>query len=113
MKIKILSIFLLKLKIVATNLSIAVWGDDTFQDCNEYSESGSEITLKHTWKEQGLFTIRLKAKEPYNAESYLSKLEIETPRLGKQNTHSFLFMFLERIQNIFNIKYIINNIRGI
>ena len=80
MRIKIVCIFLCKLRIVATNLSIAFWGDDTFQD----------------W-----------------TESDLSKLEIETPILGKQNTHPFLFMFLERIQNIFNIKYIINNIRGI
>ncbi len=113
MKIKIVSIFLCKLMIVATNLSIAVWRDGTFQDWTEYSESVSEINLKSFWKEQGLFTIVLKAKDLYNAKSDLSKLEIEIPRFGKQNTHSFLFMFLERIQNIFNIKYIINNYRGI
>jgi hypothetical protein len=89
------------------------WGDDTFHDWTEYSASGSEIILKHTWKEQGYYTIKLKAKDPFNAESNLSELEIEIPRNIKQNTHSFLLRFLERIQNIFNIKYIINIIRGI
>jgi hypothetical protein len=75
------------------------WGDGTFQDWTEFSESGSEIILKHTWKKQDSYVIKVKAKDPYNFETDWCELEIEVPR-NKNIAKITILRFLERFSNV-------------
>ncbi|KYK32147.1 MAG: hypothetical protein AYK22_09290 [Thermoplasmatales archaeon SG8-52-3] len=38
------------------------WGDDT-TEWTEFSDSGEQITLKHTWNEEGNYLIKAKSKD--------------------------------------------------
>jgi hypothetical protein len=55
------------------------WGDDE-TEWTEYSDSGMEILLKHTWTSQGTFTIKAKAKDIYGAESKWAEFTVTMPR---------------------------------
>ena len=46
----------------------------------EYSDSGAEVTLKHTWTSQGTFTIKAQAVDFYGAESDWAEFPIIIPR---------------------------------
>ena len=55
------------------------WGDgDT--DWTEYGDSGTEVTLKHTWTSQGTYTIKAQAVDFYGAESEWTEFSITIPR---------------------------------
>jgi predicted secreted protein len=55
------------------------WGDgDT--DWTEYGDSGTEVTLKHTWTSQGTYTIKAQAVDFYGAESDWSDFVVTMPR---------------------------------
>ncbi len=49
------------------------WGDGTYTDWTSEYASGEIVKIKHTWNEQGTFTIRAKAKDTYGAESNWSE----------------------------------------
>jgi len=79
------------------------WGDDEIEDWIGPYESGEEVTISHTWAEQGAFTIRAKAKDIYDAESDWGTLEVEMPvnyNLNQQSTNLLFFQILQRILNI-------------
>jgi len=57
--------------------------------------SGIAITKEHKWIEQGTYTIKCKAKDPYNDESSYDELTVKMPR-DKAISTSLLFRFLER-----------------
>jgi len=55
------------------------WGDDTFEEWIGPYASDEEVTLSHTWSEKGIYTIRAKAKDIYDAESDWETLEVSMP----------------------------------
>jgi hypothetical protein len=57
--------------------------------------SGVAVTINHTWKEKGTFTIKVKAKDIYNFESDWTTFEIKIPRIRNQ---IFLIWLLERLK---------------
>ena len=57
--------------------------------------SGMTITRKHVWTDQGTYTIRCKAMDPYDDESSYGELTVKMPR-DKSISNSFLLRFLER-----------------
>jgi outer membrane protein assembly factor BamB len=82
---------------------IIEWGDN-YTEWTEYSDSGEEIILTHSWSEPGTYTIKAKAKDVTELESKWSYFEVkilneppETPIIigpnsGKPNTeYDFTF----------------------
>jgi parallel beta-helix repeat protein len=71
------------------------WGDGTNTNWIGPYESGTEINQSHSWSEKGTYIVKVKAKDPYNAESLEATLEVTMPR--KREIISSLFLrFLER-----------------
>jgi len=79
------------------------WDDDTSTGWTGEYESGEEVTISHTWSEQGTYEIRAKAIDISNAESDWGTLEVTMP----VNQHSYSFplfqRLLERFPNAFPI----------
>jgi hypothetical protein len=72
------------------------WGDNTNTGWIGPFDSGAEITCSHSWNKKGTYIIKVKAKDPYNAESLEATLEVTMPR-NKALYYSSLFLrFLER-----------------
>ena len=61
-----------------------------------------QITISHTWSEQGRYTIKCKAKDPYDAEGPLGELNVTMPRNKIAHNTPFL-KFLQRHPNLFPI----------
>ncbi len=55
------------------------WGDNTF-DFAGYVPSGTQVTLNHTWKEQGKYVIIARAFDEYRSYSDWTTLEVSMPR---------------------------------
>jgi len=55
------------------------WGDNN-TEWTEYSDSGEDITIKHTWTSEGNFTINAQAIDIYDAESDWSEFGVSIPR---------------------------------
>lgn len=55
------------------------WGDDTSSEWIGPFESDEEIISNHTFIEQGMYTIRAKAKDVYGVESGWRTLEVRMP----------------------------------
>jgi len=55
------------------------WGDDTNSDWIGPYESGEEVTVSHTWSEQGGYTIRAKAKDEHGAKGDWGYLDVTMP----------------------------------
>jgi hypothetical protein len=45
------------------------WGDDTFSEWLGPYASGSTVSVSHSWKEENIYEIKVKAKDCYGAES--------------------------------------------
>lgn len=72
------------------------WSDeDAASSWDGPFESGSIIVRSHSWNEQGSYTISVKAKDEYNAESEWTQLEISMPK-SRQNTLLDFLSFLQR-----------------
>jgi len=80
------------------------WGDGTITDWTSFVESGDEITLTHTFEEEGMYTIKAKVKDTFEQESDWGYLEVEMPI----SYHFFLQRFFDRFPNAFPlIKHIL------
>ena len=77
------------------------WGDGSGEVCIGPFPSGQEATAKHTWSDEGTYTIKAKAKDTYGAESDWATLEVSMPR-NKQFNSLFL-RFLENHPHLFPI----------
>ena len=77
------------------------WGDGTESEWLGPFDSGIEISKSHSWGEDGLYFIRVKAKDIYDSESEWSDpLRITIP---KTKDISFLkFLFLRLFNFLFN-----------
>ncbi len=81
------------------------WGDNN-TEWTEYSDSGEEIRLKHTWDEEGEYTIKAKAKDIFDAESSWSEFEVEIPRT-RATFNSMFYWFLERFPMLEKLLYFV------
>jgi hypothetical protein len=71
------------------------WGDGTFSEWIGPFSSGVTTTASHVWEEKGTYSIRVKAKDIYDAESEWSDpLKVRIPR-SKIISSSF-FTFFEQ-----------------
>ena len=77
------------------------WGDSTSTGWKGPYYSGEEITFKHTWHNQGEYTIAAKAKDIYDAEGPEATLKVTMPR-NKIINNPF-FEFLQNHPNLFPI----------
>jgi len=77
------------------------WGDGS-EGWKIEGASGGKYYYKHTWSEQGNYTIRAKAKDTLGEESDWAYLEVTMP-VNQQNSHPWFTWFLERFPNAFPI----------
>jgi len=78
------------------------WGDDTFEEWIGPYPSGEEITRSHTWNERDTYTIRCKAKDPYDAEGEWGTLEVTMP-VNQPVQYPLLELFRQRFPLLYQI----------
>jgi len=80
------------------------WGDNTTSEWTEFSDSGEEISLKHTWSEEGTYNITAKAEDIHGAQGPEGTLTVTIPRNKPSNFNFNLFgRLFERFPNLFPI----------
>lgn len=70
------------------------WGDENTELLGPYS-SGYEASVDHKWQEQNTYTIKVKTKDIFGAESDWEELSIQMPRIKQHNT--ILNYFFQKI----------------
>jgi hypothetical protein len=66
------------------------WGDSNNSGWLGPFNSGEQITVNHTWQTKGTYIVKVKAKDPLNAESVWTTLDVKMPlTFGK----SRIFLF--------------------
>jgi hypothetical protein len=79
------------------------WGDDTaFKWIGPY-ESDDPVTKSHMWTYEGNYTIRVKARDIYGAESEWSTLEVSMPKNKAKTIDTLLLRFFENYPIIYQI----------
>ena len=82
------------------------WGDG-IEDVTGLFPSGAEVHASHTWDEKGTYPIKVKAVDPYNAESDWGQLSFTVPR-NKAFSNLFIPWFLQQLQYKFqNLSYLL------
>jgi hypothetical protein len=77
------------------------WGDNNIEE-TDYQSSGSDVLLKHSWDEEGNYTIKAKAIDIFGSESSWGSLEISIPKNRALNYKFYLLdWFFKRSQNAF------------
>jgi len=74
------------------------WDDDNSSDewIGPY-DSGEEVTIAHTWDEEGIYAIQAKAKDGYDFEGEWGTLEVEMPVSNSEDIGStFLRGFITK-----------------
>ncbi len=82
------------------------WGDGSIEEWIGPYNSGEEIQISHTWKKQGEYIIKVKAKDFHGAESIWSDpLSVSMPRNRAVNSLFLQFLegLLEKFPNAFPI----------
>jgi len=69
------------------------WGDDTYEDWFGPYDSGEEATTVHSWAEEGTYTVKVKAKDIFGAESGWTTLEVEMP-VNQVTIHSLIMRLI-------------------
>ena len=72
------------------------WGDGNVEEWIGPYNSSEEITLGHSWEENGTYIIKAKAKDTYDIESHWTELVVTMPR-NKVLYNSYLLRFLEQL----------------
>jgi outer membrane protein assembly factor BamB len=75
------------------------WGDNTITNWIGPYISGQTITINHTWKTKGTYTIKARAKDSENLWGPCSTFEIKISN-SKTVSNSLLFRFLERFPTL-------------
>ena len=71
------------------------WGDGKNTGWFGPFPSGEEIVRSHKWSEKGAYTVRVKAKDPYDAESEWAELTVYITELTIKIKNRFLFIIAE------------------
>jgi parallel beta-helix repeat protein len=73
------------------------WGDNTITNWTGPYTSGQNVTINHTWKTKGTFTIKARAKDTEYLRGPWSTFEVKIKNPRNRVTYDSLFMrFLER-----------------
>jgi rhodanese-related sulfurtransferase len=72
------------------------WSDNTSNQLIGPYHSGEEATLSHTWSEKGKYTVKVKARDIYGAESDYATLEVKMPKTSTTVFHQFLLRIFEK-----------------
>jgi hypothetical protein len=84
------------------------WGDTTNSGWLGLYSSNENVSLNHTFTKKGTYTIRVKAKDVFHAESAWATLDVKMPR--NISFHSFL-QFFERFPHGFPIlRYLLSSL---
>ena len=78
------------------------WSDNTSNQLIGPYHSGEEATIIHVWSEKGTYTLKVKARDIYGAESDYATLEIKMP-YSYNPTLQFLELLFQRFPNAFPI----------
>ena len=79
------------------------WGDETNSGWTEFSDSGTDIKLKHTWETKDDYIIKCKVMDRAENESDWTTLEISMPRNHQASMHTIMERILARFPNAFPI----------
>jgi outer membrane protein assembly factor BamB len=86
------------------NISYYVnWGDGTNSGWIGPYTSGEEQTVNHTWNKKGTYTIQVKAKDNYSAESDWGTLQVTMPTSYYIPFMQLWMRLLERFPHVFPI----------
>jgi len=77
------------------------WSDNTSNQLVGPYHSGEETTLSHIWSEKGTYTLKVKARDIYGAESDYATLDIKMPKTGNTVFHQILLRIFEKIHLFF------------
>ena len=78
------------------------WGDGTGQICIGPYPSGEEVTISHTWIENGTYTITVKAADILGGESGLATLKVKiTTSRTQELSKIILFKIISRIEIVY------------
>jgi pyrrolidone-carboxylate peptidase len=77
------------------------WGDGTNSGWIGSFYAGEEITEKHVWSEKGSYSITVKAKDVFNAESDWATLTVTMPCSYDRSIPQFLELLFQRFPNAF------------
>ena len=72
------------------------WGDGTSTGWTREYASGESYYFKHTWTEQGHYTIKVKAKDVMDEESDWKYLDVTMPKNKMMWQSPFWYKILER-----------------
>lgn len=82
---------------------IVNWGDGPDELVIGPFVSGEEKNLSHTWTSQGIFTVKVKAKDIYGYESDWAEFTVTMPRTKINTLLMWLYTFLQNHPNLFPI----------
>jgi rhodanese-related sulfurtransferase len=77
------------------------WSDNTTNQLIGPYHSGEEATINHAWSEKGTYTVKVKARDRYGAESDYATLEIKMPKTSTTIFHPLLLKIFEKIHFFF------------
>ena len=77
------------------------WGDGSEEICIGPYTANEEVTITHSWSEEGTYTLKTKARDDYGAESDWATLEITMPRYKPQVRS----VFLDFIESMISLSY--------
>ena len=70
------------------------WGDNTSTDWIGPYDSGRNISLNHSWSEEGKYFIKAKSRDEFGVESDWATLEINMPNQKTFNQISKIILWL-------------------
>ena len=83
------------------------WGDDNSSDWIGPHQSGEIITVQHTWNTKKTFTVKVKAKDLFGAESDWATLEMNIPKNRQKINNAIARIINDLIQKFPILEYII------
>ena len=78
------------------------WGDGTDSGWTEFVPSGTLVNVSHKWWIRGTYEVKVKAKDPYEAESEWGELEVTMP-MNQQSNNWWFFQFLQNHPRMFPV----------
>ncbi len=81
------------------------WGDDMTTGWTRTLPSGEPLQISYIWEEKNTYTIRVQAKDQYEAESEWSSLEVTMPKTHSQCFLLRLLSFYPKLEPLFNLFY--------
>jgi hypothetical protein len=79
------------------------WSDGTGEVCIGPFASGKEVTNTHIWSVEGTYTVKVKARDIYNAESDWATLTVTMPCSYNKPIPSFFELLFQQFSNAFPI----------